>query len=982
MDQVASRGINFVMIPSTAWMALMSAFVRTTLSSFLLRSNNGSNVCGLSSEDRQSLVAKDIDRYDIDILALQETKTRVFQHTTLPGHHQLYLFDQKQDWHGGLGFVINKRFIDCITSYHQISDRVAYMDARLKPSDKNSPPCYIRFVNCYSPTNPKSVQNPHIADQFYDQLDKALDVPARFEVWFLGDFNAKIGKRSRNDEDNGLSNHIGRHSVGRRNQNGDRLLQFFSMTHRSDHKLVMACIDFSKRYKLYKEKHRRQKHLNTNSLVCSSDTQVSYRNYLDVAINNTKVSDQFTTADTAQRFDMLFENVKCAAESTVGYSDPVRKRHHSSDSAIVEMSTERKRLLQLLNTNENKDRTALRSKINKLSHNIKKRLKNLKTQLANSIADTINNTDDSRRMFEAVRQLSNKNKKSVSVFVHNDSDQLVNNNVDKCKIVREYFQQHYTSSDSEPAIEPFVGTPQPLMNPITTEEVAFAARSHIESFDGWEKFCKNIVVDIASYPFSFVCNMKQEYNGQNYPLNVVCDGKTDCSNGADEFGCPLSDRFYCQPNTTAEWVHTEKTCDSVKDCSNGADECGTCEFEALSSSKLLIQSKIIVAVTSIMGILIVSLNIKEGYKCWKTPCSSKTKSIDKIFLSQIFLYDGLMGMYLFSIVLATMVLELKGDYCLFDHDWRASKFCSALGVMFSLSSHGSLIAIASISLTRFLKCHSFVADISMRKALMGSIFSACFNIFHSAMPLLPIDAIQDTFRTGIFLQNLNENPFFSSNPIEMTVMTDIYNGMFHQVGKHNIKKMTKELSNITSKRYIFDLMEISYYGNTGLCVHNIFKGYGNQFTYHVYKVLYCTVLITLLSVVSTGYIMIVLKQRRSNKVITNSDATGSNAAALTFKVALMIGSQLTSWISFITTVLYYQYMTSKPAPHMAFEMFALVVIPINSFLNPIFYSERYKILMQTLMTKWKMMRNLTKFLSTRVEPTVVSIELQPCNIGK
>ena len=157
------------------------------------------NVCGLSSEDRQSLVAKDIDRYDIDILALQETKTRVFQHTTLPGHHQLYLFDQKQDWHGGLGFVINKRFIDCITSYHQISDRVAYMDARLKPSDKNSPPCYIRFVNCYSPTNPKSVQNPHIADQFYDQLDKALDVPARFEVWFLGDFNAKIGKRSRND---------------------------------------------------------------------------------------------------------------------------------------------------------------------------------------------------------------------------------------------------------------------------------------------------------------------------------------------------------------------------------------------------------------------------------------------------------------------------------------------------------------------------------------------------------------------------------------------------------------------------------------------------------------------------------------------------------------------------------------------------------------------------------------------------------------
>ena len=136
------------------------------------------NVCGISSEDRKLLVAKDIDRYNLDIIALQETKTREFAQITLPGHHHLYLFDQKQDWHGGLGFVINKRFTDCIMSYHQISERVAYIDTKLKPTDNSSAPCYIRFINCYSPTNPKSVQNPQIADKFYDQLVKALDVPA------------------------------------------------------------------------------------------------------------------------------------------------------------------------------------------------------------------------------------------------------------------------------------------------------------------------------------------------------------------------------------------------------------------------------------------------------------------------------------------------------------------------------------------------------------------------------------------------------------------------------------------------------------------------------------------------------------------------------------------------------------------------------------------------------------------------------------
>ena len=71
---------------------------------------------------------------------------------------------------------------------------------------------------------------------------------------------------------------------------------------------------------------------------------------------------------------MLFESVKSAAVSTVGYSDPVRKRHYSSDSAIVNMSTERKDMLNQLNTNKSTDRTSLRVKINRLSNDIQKRI--------------------------------------------------------------------------------------------------------------------------------------------------------------------------------------------------------------------------------------------------------------------------------------------------------------------------------------------------------------------------------------------------------------------------------------------------------------------------------------------------------------------------------------------------------------------------------------------------------------------------------
>ena len=495
--------------------------------------------------------------------------------------------------------------------------------------------------------------------------------------------------------------------------------------------------------------------------------------------------------------------------------------------------------------------------------------------------------------------------------------------------------------------------------------------SHVDGFDdgsGWAKYCQNIHAGTSSY-YSFACNTTNTQD--NYFLAQLCDGTTNCRNGADEFGCPFPDRFHCAPNVSAEWVHIDKVCDSVKDCSNGADECGTCQFEVLSSSEFLIQSKIIVAVTSIVGFMIIVLNLKEGYKCYVTSCASKIKTIDRIFLLQIFLYDGLMGLYLCSIVLASIVLKVKGDYCLLEQEWRASPFCSALGVIFSISSHGSLLAIAAVSITRFLTCHSFLTEISKRAVIVVSIIGASFNIFHSVLPLLPIIAIHDTFRTAIFFKNLNENPFLNkSSPFNKSRFTELYNKIFQQEGEHDIYEMSQKLSKITTKRDIFDLFEIGYYGNTGLCVHNIFKDHGDNPMYRIYKILYCTVLLVLLAIVSIAYIKIVLKQRSSAQA-SNLHADGSISTALTLKVALMIGSQLACWIPLIIAVWYFQYLSMNPASPMVFEAFALVVMPINSFLNPVFYSELYKKAVEFVNVKGKVLKNM--FCSN------VAVPSEPCN---
>ena len=506
-----------------------------------------------------------------------------------------------------------------------------------------------------------------------------------------------------------------------------------------------------------------------------------------------------------------------------------------------------------------------------------------------------------------------------------------------------------------------------LMNsPFTApSEYCHANCSHIENFEnGWERFCDHIVT-VTYKPMQFFCERGD--HAEQYTLAHVCDGEVDCSNAADEISCPLPDRFYCKPNETAEYVDKNKLCDHSKDCSNGADECGTCQFEVLSSSKFLIKSKIVLGLTVTIGALIIILNIKEGHACWKLSCNSKVKAIDKIFTLQIFFYGSLMGFYMCSIVVAALLLILKGDYCQLENEWRASSFCSFLGAVFSFSSHGSLLMIACISIVRFLTCHSLVADIRKRSVVIGSIILNLANLFHSILPTLPFPAILDIFRTDIFLTNLHLNPFFSSNPINISRLKDIHEGMFGDQ-KIGVSKMIEKLNNLSSNPEIFDHREISYYGNTGLCVHNIYKSRENH---EMYKILYCTVLLLLLTIVSFAYIKIVLKQRNSSRAINphvgTADGQDSVTTTLTLKVALMIASQLVSWIPFILTVLYFQYLTKKPVSPLVFEVFALVAIPINSLLNPVFYSELYKKVLQRISNG---RRKIVEFLESSRSPDV------------
>jgi hypothetical protein len=218
-------------------------------------------------------------------------------------------------------------------------------------------------------------------------------------------------------------------------------------------------------------------------LTSCTKTQTLFSQHVSEAIaaNQHLSTDPANVTDCNTRMDDLVASLKSAAQKTIGKKSRGKPRDYCNDSEIVTMSKNRHKLLQKLKqSNASDNRKTLRAEINKLKNLISKRLLCLKEQYAQELAEVITNTDESRRMFEAVRQL--KNCKQIhtqqNVFVHSeDGKSFISSDSAKAEILKNWFEGQFTNQHTEPSLEPFDGPARPLNTPVSRSEVAIAARS-------------------------------------------------------------------------------------------------------------------------------------------------------------------------------------------------------------------------------------------------------------------------------------------------------------------------------------------------------------------------------------------------------------------------------------------------------------------------------------------------------------------------
>ena len=188
-------------------------FSQIRLASWNVRTLSDANTNRQAPERRSALVAKELQRLNIDIAGLSECRVPCTGEF-IDGDYSFLHSGRQEDQPKleGVAIAIKSSLRSCVISWKGLSSRI--MTARLALTKK----CHATIISVYAPTFKRPIEE---KNQFYDLLAETLDqVPCGDRLLLVGDFNARVGS-----DTNTWPNVVGNHGFGAQNEQGLMLLQ-------------------------------------------------------------------------------------------------------------------------------------------------------------------------------------------------------------------------------------------------------------------------------------------------------------------------------------------------------------------------------------------------------------------------------------------------------------------------------------------------------------------------------------------------------------------------------------------------------------------------------------------------------------------------------------------------------------------------------------------------------------------------------------
>ena len=409
--------------------------------------------------------------------------------------------------------------------------------------------------------------------------------------------------------------------------------------------------------------------------------------------------------------------------------------------------------------------------------------------------------------------------------------------------------------------------------------------------------------------------------------------KSECPQGFDELLC--RNRFKCRAADKVS-IDVQQVCNGKADCDDGSDE-NNCPVVSniqsiFSSDTEMIANPAIKSAFWLMGFLVIIGNACVIITTITLLKTSKRNTImfQNIIILNISFSDFLMGIYLLAI--ASYDALFSGFYGTVDREWRSSLWCSIIGSLAVISSETSCFLM--VILTAFRLRNVIKALESMSFSLRP--WKCCIGVAWFLSLIISIVPMLD-LTSQYFLHS-----FSYSSPFQRGLW---YIGQFQQfVCRYAALSNTTVTNNgnkfQSTKEFIInnssDEMSVKlfgYYGGTSVCMPRFYVAYGGSSWEY-------TILIITLNFLS--FLFIAISYVVINKYSTASSAKfrcrkpNSQSARMQKRIARIIATDFCCWIPIC--IMAYVRLLGIEFSDIAYQISAVLLLPINSVMNPFLFS--------------------------------------------
>ena len=429
----------------------------------------------------------------------------------------------------------------------------------------------------------------------------------------------------------------------------------------------------------------------------------------------------------------------------------------------------------------------------------------------------------------------------------------------------------------------------------------------------------------------------------------VCDLNDDCGDFSDEEGCV--NRMNC--DNSKGFFAAKQKCDGVFDCFDLSDECNeSCGRELLGNWMVRITC-------CFMGVLAVAFNcvsVGHGINSMINDCPTEKMLITKVLMGLIGSGDFLVGIYL--ILLFVYDNRFGSSYCQHQPEWLTGTPCLVLGVISTVGSQVSLFSMTVLSciiMRGIVSKKMVISSIVTRKSIFKATFLACTIITVSlAIALTPlVPSFEDYFVDAMYHASNNKLLVGFIDRKKLKRIVDQYEGYRNDESWSRINEELDEMFGLSHG--LLDRRPVHFYGNDGLCLFKYFLRRDDprrsRFDYVTTYTVEWTESLSVWAILAVNlfcffiiagcYIVITWKTMKSTQESgqgDNPDRLRENRA-IQNRIILIIVTDFLCWVPFIIICLVHnlEYIDATKW----YVPFALIVVPLNSVINPLLITTKF-----------------------------------------